>query len=299
MRVAPVTCALVGAAFGLFWCGPAVQPARAQELVQHREGKDVDNGPRALGLVQLSDTGKARLIPIVIMMNGKFYDAESYKADPVPMALDFGVIYEGFRAGVSQGLFTITQPGQLNREWIAEGTWLPEGAKPKTDRQKYTPPVIDERGGKDDDRPVLHRRAGGEADKDAKPGANSGAASSSSSSAGSSSASSPSAEPSAPASGTAPTPASSGSGTTPPNEADKSAADKTSTSSTKPPEPTASKPSDAASSKPSDAGTAKPAESPSARTSEYGQPINDPNRPVLRRGKPDANAHHEPFVNFD
>ena len=25
----------------------------------------------------------------------------------------------------------------------------------------------------------------------------------------------------------------------------------------------------------------------------------DPNRPILRRGKPDASAHHEPFVNFD
>jgi hypothetical protein len=29
------------------------------------------------------------------------------------------------------------------------------------------------------------------------------------------------------------------------------------------------------------------------------EPISDPNRPILRRGKPDPNAHHEPFVNFD
>ncbi len=91
-------------------------------------------GPRALGLIQLSaklspQGNKGRIIPIAIMMDGKFYDAGSYKAAPVPMALDFDTVYEGFRAGVSQGLFTITQPGQLNHAWIAEGTWYPAGTK--------------------------------------------------------------------------------------------------------------------------------------------------------------------------
>ena len=135
MRVGPVIfrafyAAALLAAIGLVCLG-LVTRSHAQELVQHHEGKDVDHGPRALGLVQITDKGKAHIIPIAIMMDGKFYDADSYKADPVPMALDFGVIYEGFRAGVSQGLFTITQPGQLNHEWVAEGTWLPEGAKPE------------------------------------------------------------------------------------------------------------------------------------------------------------------------
>src|SRR5450756_984156 len=37
-------------------------------------------GPRALGLIQLSPKGKARLTPIAIVMDGKFYDAGSYKA---------------------------------------------------------------------------------------------------------------------------------------------------------------------------------------------------------------------------
>ncbi|MGB0038923.1 MAG: hypothetical protein WBQ00_08490, partial [Terriglobales bacterium] len=44
---------------------------------------------------------------------------------------------------------------------------------------------------------------------------------------------------------------------------------------------------------------AKAPETDASRTSEYGQPLSDPNRPLLRRGKPDAKAHHEPFVNFD
>src|SRR5208337_3964306 len=115
-------------------------------------------GPRALGLIQLAPKGnKARIIPIAIMMDGKFYDAGSYKAAPVPMALDFGIVYEGFRTGVSQGVFTITQPGQLNHVWIAEGTWLPAGAIDPTKRKKYSMPVI-----ADEDKegpPVLHRRA--------------------------------------------------------------------------------------------------------------------------------------------
>src|SRR5271154_1692016 len=72
--------------------------------------------PRALGLVQLAPKGKkARLIPIAIMMDGKFFDAGSFKAAPIPMALEFGIVYEGFKAGVSEGVFTITQPGQIGR----------------------------------------------------------------------------------------------------------------------------------------------------------------------------------------
>jgi hypothetical protein len=117
----------------------------------------VDKGPRALALIQLSPKGnKGRLIPIVIMMDGKFYDAGAYKADPVPMALDFDTVYEAFRTGVSQGIFTITQPGQLNHAWIAEGTWFPAGSKALEKHKKYAPPVIEDedKGGP----PVLHRR---------------------------------------------------------------------------------------------------------------------------------------------
>jgi hypothetical protein len=35
-----------------------------------------------------------------------------------------------------------------------------------------------------------------------------------------------------------------------------------------------------------------------AKASAEDEPISDPNRPRLRRGKPDSNAHHEPFVDF-
>ena len=114
-------------------------------IVQYGHKPPIAKGPRALGLIQLSPKGKARLTPIAIMMDGKFYDAGSYKAAPVPMALDFGIVYEGFRSGVSQGVFTITQPGQLNHVWIAEGTWLPAGAKAPEKSKKYSTPVIEDK----------------------------------------------------------------------------------------------------------------------------------------------------------
>ncbi|MGB8009062.1 MAG: hypothetical protein WCF48_18190, partial [Terriglobales bacterium] len=127
-------------------------------VVQYGGKVTVDKGPRALGLVQLSPKGtKGRLIPIAIMLDGKFFDAGSYKAAPVPMALDFGTVYEGFRSGVSQGLFTITQPGQLNHVWIAEGTWLPAGAPDPSKHKKYSTPVIADED--KDSPPVLHRRS--------------------------------------------------------------------------------------------------------------------------------------------
>src|SRR5208283_2265988 len=144
-------------------------------MTQYGRKTPADKGPRALGLVQLSPTGKkARFIPIAIMIDGKFYDAGSYKAAPVPMALDFGIVYEGFRSGVSQGVFKITQPGQLNHEWLAEGTWYPTGSAGPETHKKYAKPVIveDDPGGP----PVLHRRGektdsgGGATSAPASPG---------------------------------------------------------------------------------------------------------------------------------
>jgi hypothetical protein len=106
-----------------------------------------------VGLIQLTPNGKGRLFPVAIMVDGKFYDAGSYKASPIPMALDFGIVYEGFRTGNSQGILTITQPGQLNHTWIAEGTWLPAGAKTPETHKKAEIPVIEDK----DAPPKLHR----------------------------------------------------------------------------------------------------------------------------------------------
>lgn len=98
--------------------------------------KKITGEPRAVGLLQLTDKGKATLVPIAILINGKFYDASSYKASPVPMALDSGTVYEGERTGSSLGLFTVSSAlhsKDVNSAvpWIGAGQWLPQGADAK------------------------------------------------------------------------------------------------------------------------------------------------------------------------
>ncbi len=95
----------------------------AQFAAAQSAAKKSIKGPRALGLVELMANGKARLVPITILYDGEFYDASAYKASPIPMALESGTIYEGFRAGVSLGLFTVTGALQGNNTWRGAGTW--------------------------------------------------------------------------------------------------------------------------------------------------------------------------------
>src|SRR4030088_613047 len=105
---------------------------------QKKANQKNDKGPRALALIQLSSNGKATLVPIVIRIDGRFYDAASYKANPVPMALESGTVYEGERSGTSIGLFTVNAALHSNAvnamtPWLGTGMWLPTGSDaPKT-----------------------------------------------------------------------------------------------------------------------------------------------------------------------
>ena len=221
--------------------------------------------PRALALIQLSPKGKkGRLIPIAIMMDGKFYDAGSYKATPVPMALDFGIVYEGFRTGVSQGVFTITQPGQLNHVWIAEGTWIPAGERAPEKSKKYSAPVLEDK----DAPPVLHRRS-------EKTDSDSG----------------------------------SGSKDKTKDDKDKDKDKEKEKDQQKPATPPVSPPASPPASTPPTPDTAKPATAPepaktsappeTPKASADDETIADPNRPRLRRGKPDSTTPREPYATFD
>jgi len=119
--------------------------------------KKTVKGPRAIGLLQIAPNGKAHLIPIAILVDGKFYDASAYKADPVPMALESEVVYEGIRTGVSQGLFTVSGALQAQNSWLGEGTWQPAGSAPaKKVRSDEKPNLNDDTGP-----PKLRKQSGG------------------------------------------------------------------------------------------------------------------------------------------
>jgi hypothetical protein len=140
---------------GIFVLGIFLQTA----LAQVGRNSKVSKGPRALGLLELAPNGKAHLIPITILIDGRYFDAGAYKAAPVPMALWSETVYEAVRTGVSQGLFTVT--GALQRkdandatEWLGEGTWQsaeslkakvvkkPEASEPRGMNQDEGPPVL-------------------------------------------------------------------------------------------------------------------------------------------------------------
>ena len=111
-------------------------------------------GPRALALIALGPDGKARLIPIAIMVGDKFYDAGAYKASPIPMALWSETVYEGERSGVSQGLFTVSGAARAGDNWFAEGKWQPAGSGPAKPSHVAKKPVLDE----DEGPPKLRRK---------------------------------------------------------------------------------------------------------------------------------------------
>src|SRR5580704_2462407 len=114
---------------------------------ERKPSKKKDAGPRAVGVIQVAANGKAMLVPIAILIGGKFWDATAYKATPVPMALESGTVYEAERAGSSLGLFTVNSALHSNSvnvqsPWIGTGAWVPAGAeKPKTALQAEIVPV--------------------------------------------------------------------------------------------------------------------------------------------------------------
>jgi len=218
---------------------------------ERKPTKKKDAGPRALAVVQLAANGKASLVPIAILVGGKFWDASAYKADPIPMALEPGTVYEGERAGSSLGLFTVnsalhSNAANVQTRWLGTGSWVPVGTEtPKTSLQAEKEPV----GIESTDQPPRLSRGS----SPSKP--------------------TPPATPTTTQAPASAPPQSNSPGSTNPSQ--------TSPGQTNPNQ-TGSKPSDSsANAKPSNA---KSADRPAAPESDSG--AGEGNRPRLRRGKP-------------
>ena len=127
----------------------AIAPAQSNH-------KKNETGPRALAVVELPAGGKAtpRLTPVAILVDGRFWDASIYLADPRPMALDPGNVYEVERSGKPLGFFTISEALHAQDRWTALGEWQLAVEKPAVKMAKSTKPSVSV----DEGRPVLHRR---------------------------------------------------------------------------------------------------------------------------------------------
>jgi hypothetical protein len=227
-----------------------------------------DAGPRALGLLRLTASGKTSLVPIAILINGKFWDATAYKAAPVPMALETGTVYEVERTGSSIGLFTVSSALHSNAvnapiSWLATGAWLPAGKDEANKPLKAdgVPVGIDN----SDEPPRLTRN--------------------------------PSKATPPPSTAPASTPAAGPSSSDEPPRLSKPAPTEAPSGSTAPtsaPGPAGSSPAGAAAPAPSTTGSAVPAQSKPAEAKPPQRPkepdsnsgATDANRPRLRRGKP-------------
>jgi hypothetical protein len=240
-------------------------------------------GPRAVGLLQLSSGGKGTLIPIAILVDGKFYDASSYKADPVPMALDVGTVYEVEQGGDSQGLFTVngalhSKAAGSQNPWVGAGAYLPNGteAAKSTRKAENVPVGLDN---SDSDAPPRLTR-GGESKAGAAANPSPGSASSPTAGAGSAEKTGSEAPAQPPTRSSAGAP--NGQGT--PKPAGSSDPDKPGDKSAK--EPTGAE-------APPGAGSESSAGQSSSGPTPPGQSGKDYYRPTLRRGKPTQSAPEE------
>jgi hypothetical protein len=104
-------------------------------------------GPRALAVLEMGPAGTTeaagqnrkplaagvgfpRLIPILVLDGGEYYDATAYKATPVPLAVQAGTVYDVQSSGVQKALFTVQQPTRFHGSWVATGTWQPASPEP-------------------------------------------------------------------------------------------------------------------------------------------------------------------------
>ncbi|MGC2111085.1 MAG: hypothetical protein WA655_16330 [Candidatus Korobacteraceae bacterium] len=247
--------------------------------------KPKKRGPRAIAVVEFLPGGGARLVPVALWIDDRFYDASLYGSNPAPMAIEPETVYEATTYGEPTGLFTVTTPREENGNWIADGHWkaeMPFDEKMAQQAAKQ-PPKKQVVVNSDDDRPVLRRPGSGGSNSGSSGGTNgtSGASQGTTSSGGSNS------------SGNAP----SGSDDNDPDRPTlKSSSPSSSSGSSQPAtssqpasssQPTSSAPSQQ-SSRPTLGGSTAQTNSSAGSQSASNGPSSDeddPNRPVLRRGK--------------
>ena len=127
-------------------------------------GKGPHKGPRAVAVLEQLPPPKGstkpsthyRIVPVTIYYQGQYYDAASYKASPVPMALLPETVYDAERGGSSMGTIEVGFPSPTQG-----GGWRSDGTLADASKQPEHKPALGETTPvkTSDDRPRLHRGA--------------------------------------------------------------------------------------------------------------------------------------------
>lgn len=163
----PLSIKMIRCVLGLFMSGVC-----ATALAQYpgHVNKDANAAPRlrATGIFEWTgdlDKPKAgRLIPLAVWDGQQYQPGGLYLAQPAPLTVLTGTVYELEQAGTPKGLFSVNGAENLDGSWIAVGSVKPEVAKAKArpPMSKHPPQVIKDAGSTtstaDSDRPTLHRK---------------------------------------------------------------------------------------------------------------------------------------------
>lgn len=144
---------VVWAVFTTIVVGSFIQTAHAQSKKQ--------TGPRALGVIAWSgnsenpDPVTSVLDPIAIYVENRFYDASIYQAQPQPLAVDSGVVYDVLKSGELIGTFTLGRPREQDGMWYGIGRYEAKGAV--VAKVAPSPPPAKSNAEPEDERPHLRR----------------------------------------------------------------------------------------------------------------------------------------------
>jgi len=100
------------------------------------------------------------LTPVAILVEGRYYDANLYQAQPEPLAVDSGVVYDVLQNGDPIGTFTVGGARNKDAVWYGTGLFEPKGSTTvqmsKSGAATARKPAASASSG-EDDRPRLRR----------------------------------------------------------------------------------------------------------------------------------------------
>ncbi len=110
-------------------------------------------------MLEVFEKGPARLYPVSLLLDGKYYDASLYDSKPVPMALYSDTVYEAQKNGMPVGMFTVQRAARIETTWWGEGRWKPLAEDKDKDAKSVAKPAEGKDASKKDDKQTSAKAA--------------------------------------------------------------------------------------------------------------------------------------------